>query len=223
MAKTFAPVPAAPREQASVDVLRNFSAKREYMLAHHPTNWSLHETADGYEWLPDVRRLFFTSGTNGARFDHKSGAFINADDVKHRLEKKGFIIIPNDSAAGPYLGVLQLGGGVQHHCFLWEQYESHPGLRRPHVVIDQEHRSNFLRALYERGVVPHPPAAIRQQQIRQAMEEVDRIAAAPTSASQGARLKAAEARLEALQLTPMPGEADEAPKRRSRKAAKEDA
>jgi len=164
MAKTFAPIePAQPAAQPQQ--MRGLAPKRQYMLVHHPANWTLHSTDDGHEWLPDVRRLQFTNGVNGARFDDQ-GRFLNVDDVAHRLEKKGFVIISNDSPAGRYLGVVPLAGGAQHHCFKWEQFEAHPGRRRPLTIIDEEQRNAFLRALYTEGVVPMPPPSLRQQHIR---------------------------------------------------------
>lgn len=211
--------PRAPRTApASAGTLTVSYYRPPFICRHYPTRWALEETEDGWEWLPMVDRVQVADGVNGAIF--QDGRLFNREDLVHGMRKKGWIVIERDGPAGEFMGEIEGPGGRLHHVYVWESYESLPGVKYDVPVVDQAQRRAFLRALVEEKVVPLPPRQLRDKEIRRLQRKIARIAGKPTSASQAHDLAEAETELEAVRATPLPGEK---PKRKRKAPAKKKA
>lgn len=208
MPHTFQPTAAPSSASLQPTQVLRLSPQPVFDLAVHPEQWTLVQTPDGLEWLPDVTPVRYRNGINGARIDvfkHPNGA------VEHRIQnlpiarsehiKAGYRFIERDSPAGDFMGQIPTASGT-HHGFVWESYRQEPGYK-PEKVVDAEAKIAFQRKLVSEGVVSRPPESFRRNLIVLAQQAVDKWEATKPSRRQAEGLERAVARLEALQSTPI--------------------
>ena len=209
MAKTFASS-AVPMHVESADSLPDIKPYPFFDLAVHPRQWSFVEVEGGkFEWLPDLQKVPYRPGVNAAVFvklklsDGSTRSVLkNKDEVRMLRAEKGYAFIDREGPAGDYIRQLETKSGPHYHA-AWEVLEYVEGFG-VQTSVDAAVKIAFQRKLLAESLVTKPPELFRQRAIREAEDEVQRIAAAPASEAQAAALKRANARLKAMQSTPLP-------------------
>lgn len=209
MPKDFRSI-ALPVGVERADALPDIPPYPFFDLATHPTQWSFVEVEPGrFEWLPDLQKLPYRPGVNGAHFvaqklpdGTERKILANLEEVRGIKREKGYNFVDREGPAGDYLHGIPCQRGLHHHA-AWESYTYAEGFGA-RVVVDHARKVDFQRALIAHSVVSAPPEIFRQRQISEARAEVQRQAAAPKSEAQATALARANARLKAMEATPLP-------------------
>ena len=171
---------------------------RKFILAHAPSSWVF---MDGAGWVPSLDGIAAVPGVNGV--DDRGGL---SGVVAQTANNGSTAILPSDGRLGPfkdYCVWYPCAGGGRHYCYKWEVPSILPDRT---VVWDQKAASAgntaFLQYLRDSGIVGTMHEAIYLREIQKQEQKVNDIAARMgVNPALSVKLKAAEARLEAMRAS----------------------
>ena len=169
---------------------------KKFILAHAPSSWLFHPVAG---WVPSLDIIIAHPGVNGVP-DNGSLSGV----VAQTSNNGSTVILPNDARLGEfkdYCIYYDTVDGGRHYCYKWET----PSILPDRTVVwdrvgaDAAY-ADFLGYLRDSGIVGTMHEAIYLRAIQAQEQRVNEIAARMgVNPALGTKLKAAEARLEAMQ------------------------
>lgn len=171
---------------------------RKFILAHAPSSWIFMDNAG---WVPSLDIIAAVPGVNGV--DNQGGL---SGVVAQTANNGSTPILPSDGRLGDfkdYCVWYPCAGGGRHYCYKWEAPSILPDRT---VVWDQKAAATgnaaFLTFLRDSGIVGTMHEAIYLREIQKQEQKVNDIAARMgVNPALGARLAAAEKRLDAMRAS----------------------
>ena len=132
----------------------------QFIYMHHPNQWDLLATADGYELLPKLTKFQILPGLNGVKM--RPGGGVDYALAKSNYKEVGWLFVENDAIEGGYLREFD-GVGGRVYQDRWTTPRRLGSGARSRVIwdIDLDGYNAFRRGLVDSGVIPNPdPAAL---------------------------------------------------------------
>lgn len=132
----------------------------QFIYMHHPNQWDILKTEDGYEFLPILTKFQLLAGLNGVKI--RPGGGIDYTLAKSNYTEQGWVFIENNAIEGGYLREFDGVGGPIYQD-LWTTPRRLGNGSRARVIwdTDLDGYNAFRRSLVESGAIPKPdPAAL---------------------------------------------------------------
>ena len=155
MAKTFEGRAVKPK---TTDDRLNVRHRPQFIFMHHPNQWDVLDTPDGYELLPKLTRFQLIAGLNGVR--SRPGGGVDAALAKVAMCERGWVFVENDKIDGGYLREFD-GITAPVYADKWSTPRRLGGGSRARVVWDHDAAGfdDFRRVLLADGTIAKPDPA----------------------------------------------------------------
>ena len=157
MAKTFEGRAVKPK---STDDRLNVRHAPSFIFMHHPNQWDLLESSDGFELLPKLTKFQLIAGLNGVK--SRPGGGVDATVARVAMMDKGWVFV--DSEKGGDGGYLREFDGIRGLVYAdkWATPRRLGGGTMARVVWDHDTAGfdAFRRSLLEDGTIKNPDNSI---------------------------------------------------------------
>ena len=133
----------------------------KFLFMHHPNQWDLLETEDGYELLPKLCKFSLVAGLNGCRM--RPGGGVDSTAARASFIDRGWVFIDNKKAgeAGYLREYDSIAGKIYVDKWTTPRKLGHGSRAKVLWDTDTESFNDFRRSLLKDGTVEKPdPAAL---------------------------------------------------------------